>query len=292
MESNVNIRAILAPYDSGYRSARMGAGPEHLFANGLKDALRSTQREVRATVVESQSALPAEVATAFELDRLIAQEVRAATQRGEFPLVLSGNCNSSVGTMSGAGTENLGIVWFDAHADFNTPETTTTGFSDGMGLAIAVGHCWSRLVTSVPGFHPLPEASVVLAGTRAAEPAEQERLANSEVTVVGADLIREKDVADALGVALDGLRALVDRVYIHLDLDVLDPEKLAPANEFAPPGGLVREKVEDAIRLVHERFTVAAAGIASYDPAFDTEGEILRAASKLAKALVAGHPEV
>lgn len=292
MDSNVDIHAILAPYDSGYRSARMGAGPEHLFANGLKDALRSTQREVRATVVESQSALPAEVATAFELDRLIAQEVRAATQRGEFPLVLSGNCNSAVGTMSGAGADDLGIVWFDAHVDFNTPETTTTGFSDGMDLAIAVGHCWSGLAASVPGFNPLPEANVVLAGTRTTEPAEQERLNSSEVTVVGADLIRKKGVADALGAALDDLRARVDRVYIHLDLDVLDPEKLAPANEFAPPGGLIREEVESAIRLVHERFAVAVAGIASYDPASDAEGEILRAASKLAKALVTRHPEV
>lgn len=292
VDSNAHIRAILVPYDSGHRDARMGAGPEHLLENGLEDELRSVHREVRATVVESQSVLPAEVATTFELDRHIAQEVRAAIRRGEFPLVLSGNCNSAVGTMSGTGADELGIIWFDAHADFNTPETTTTGFSDGMGLAIAVGHCWTAMAASVPGFSPLPEANLVLVGIRDTEPAEQERLEDSDVTVVGVGLLRETGVADALSTALGDLHARVDRVYIHLDLDVLDPEKLAPANEFAVPGGLVREEVEEAIRLVHERFTVAAAGIASYDPAFDAEGAILRAGSALARTLVVPRPEI
>lgn len=119
--------------------------------------------------VESQSSLLAEVATAFELDRLIATETRLAVEAGEFPLVLSGNCNSSVGTISGAGIGNLRVVWFDAHADFNTPKTTTTGFLDGMGLAIAVGRCWSGLASSIPGFSPLPEANVVLVGIRSTE---------------------------------------------------------------------------------------------------------------------------
>jgi arginase len=231
--------------------------------------------------------LPAEVATAFELDRLIAQEVRIAKKRGEFPLVLSGNCNSAVGTISGAGA--LGIVWFDGHADFNTPETTTTGFSDDTGLAIAAGHCWTSMAKSIPGFEPVPEANVVLVGTRDIEPAEQERLDDSDVTVAGAGIVRKNGVASALGGALDDLRTRVDRVYVHLDLDVLDPETLAPANEFAPPDGLLQAEIEEALQLVGERFTVAAAGIASYDPAFDAEGEILRAGSGLAKTLAAPH---
>lgn len=292
MDNNIDVRAILVPYDSGHRGARMGVGPEHLLENGLEDELHSIQHKVRTTVVESRSTLPAEVATAFELDRLIAREVRAAMERSEFPLVLSGNCNSSIGTISGAGTEGLGIIWFDGHADFNTPETTATGFSDGMGLAIAVGHCWTSMATSIPGFVPVPEANVVLIGTRDIEPAEQERLNSSDVTVVSANTIRESGMAEALGATLEDLRSRVDRVYVHLDLDVLDPEKLAPANEFAPPDGLFRAEVEEALRLVRERFTITAAGIASYDPSFDAEGMVLRAGSGLARTLTAPLPEV
>jgi arginase len=88
----------------------MGRGPERLLSGGLEGALRSHGREVRKTVVEPEGALLPEVATAFELMRLVSGEVRGAAGSGEFPLVLSGNCNASVGTVSGAGSQGLGIV--------------------------------------------------------------------------------------------------------------------------------------------------------------------------------------
>lgn len=216
----------------------MGRGPERLLSGGLEGPLRSHGREVRKTLLKPEDALPAEVATAFELMRLISGEVREAAESDEFPLVLSGNCNASVGTIGGVGGgEELGIVWFDAHADFNTPETTTTGFTDGMGLAIATGHCWGAMAGSVPGFSPVTEENVVLVGARAVEPAEQERLDGSGVALVGADRLREGDVEDALRASLDALGSRVSRVYVHLDLDVLDPREVGQANEFAAPGG-------------------------------------------------------
>ncbi len=158
------VYTVLAPYDSGHRGVRMGAGPKHLWDNGLQEALRSEYRPSLAFAeVHPETAPPAEVATAFELDRLVSDRVREAIAEGEFPLVLSGNCNTSVGTIAGVGKGGLGVVWFDAHADFNTPATTTTGFTDGMGLAIAVGHCWETMAQGVPGFSPVAEEDVVLA---------------------------------------------------------------------------------------------------------------------------------
>jgi arginase len=279
---------ILVPYDSGHRGVRMGRGPEYLLENGLRDALRQEQNAVNPVVVESQSTLPAEVATAFELDRLVSEEVRAAMEAGEFPLVLSGNCNTAVGTLGGIGPYGSGIVWFDAHADFNTPETTTTGFTDGMGIAITVGHCWSAMAASIPDFHPLAETNVMLVGTRDASRAEQKRLDDSEVVVVEADLVKRKGLPEALAAALHTLRSRVERVYIHLDVDVLDAEQVGPANEFAVRGGLTQEELVEAISMIRERFTVAAAGIASYDPAFDGTGAVLRAGLACVRALVAG----
>jgi arginase len=128
------------------------------------------------------------------------------------------------------------VVWFDAHADFNTAETTTSGFTDGMGLAVAVGHCWQKMAEGVPGFSPVAEEDVLLAGVRDAQPAEEDRLAASRVTVVGADRIGREGLR-VLAAALDGLRLRAGRVYVHLDLDVLDPAKAGRANEFAPEGG-------------------------------------------------------
>ena len=279
-----DVSVIVVPYDSGHRGVRMGAGPGHLVEGGLAEALRTRGPTPSFATVHPEGDPPAEVATAFELDGLVSGQVRDALAEGRFPLVLSGNCNASIGTISGAGTGDLGIVWFDAHADFNTPETTTSGFTDGMGLAVAVGHCWRRMAGGVPGFSPVAEENVVLAGVRDAQPAEEERLAASGVSVVDANRIGREGLR-ALAGALDGLKTGMDRVYVHLDLDVLDAEKVGGANEFAPEGGLGTEELLAALGMVSGRFDVVAAGIASYDPTFDADGRVLKTALACVEAL-------
>lgn len=265
----------------------MGAGPEYLLKNGLGEALTTEGRSAISTTLRPEGELLTEVATAFELNGLVSGQVRGAVSEGELPLVLSGNCNTSVGTLAGAGPEGLGILWFDAHADFNTPETTTTGFTDGMGLAIAVGHCWKAMAGAVPGFSPVPEENVVLAGIRDVDAAEKERLAASRITVVDAGSI-EREGVRVLAEALDALRTRVGRIYVHLDLDVLDAKKVGRANVFASEGGLNAEDLEAALGLVRGRFEVAACGIASYDPTFDTNGRVMRTALSCVRVLT-GH---
>ena len=289
MESYPDVRVIAVPYDSGHRGLRMGAGPEHLLGNGLAGALEAAGRKARTVSLHPERVPTAEVATAFELDGQISGGVRDALADGQFPLVLSGNCNASVGTIAGAG--GPGVVWFDAHADFNTPETTTSGFTDGMGLAVAVGHCWRKMAEGVPGFSPVAEEDVLLAGVRDAQPAEEERLAASRVTVVGADRIGREGLR-VLAAALDGLRPRAGRVYVHLDLDVLDPAEAGRANEFAPEGGLGVDELLAALRMVRGRFDVAACGIASYDPALDENGSVLRAALACVGELASPTPPV
>jgi arginase len=284
VEEYPDARILVVPYDSGHPGRRMGAGPEHLLDNGLLKLLRSRGRDLSFTALRPETDPPAEVATAFELDALVSEQVRAAIAEDAFPLVLSGNCNTSVGTLAGVGPEDLGIVWFDGHADFNTPETTTTGFSDGMGLAIVVGHCWKEMAGAVPGFSPVVEQNVVLAGAREIEPAEEERLAASGVNVVSGPRVGQEGLR-VFADTLDELKTRVGRVYVHLDLDVLDPGKVGKANEFAPEGGLGVEELEAALGMVRGRFEVAACGIASYDPTFDSDGRVLRAALACVRAL-------
>ncbi len=284
MEGKPNVSVVVVPYDSGHRGLRMGAGPEHLVEGGLAETLRTRGRSPSFATVRPEGDPPAEVATAFELHGMISDKVRGALAEGQFPLVLSGNCNASVGTVSGAGPEGLGIVWFDAHADFNTPETTTTGFTDGMGLAVAVGHCWRKMAEGVPGFSPVAEESVVLAGARDVQAAEVERLAASGVTAVEADRIGREGLQD-FAAALDSLTPRVGRVYVHLDLDVLDPARVGKANGFATEGGLDVGELLAALGMVRGRFDVVAAGLASYDPSFDADGRVLDAALACAEAL-------
>ena len=284
MDDARDIRIVTVPYDSGYYCWRMGGGPEHLLENGLVDKLGREGREARTEVLHPENTPPVEVATAFELNGLVSESVREAIAGGEFPLVLSGNCNTSVGTIAGANPEGLGVVWLDGHADFNTPETTKTGFSDNMGLAIAVGNCWNAMAAGVPGFVPVAEKNVVLAGAREIEPGESRRLSASEVTVFETDSIGREGLR-AFEEALDRIRSSVGRVYVHLDMDVLDPEEAGRANEFAPEDGLGVRELEAALGMVRDRFAIAAAGIASYDPTCDGDGRVLQAALACVKTL-------
>src|SRR5262249_39623543 len=119
---------------------------------------------------------PAEIRTAFVLSGLIAERVRASRRDGWFPLVLSGNCNAAVGTVTGCGYQNTAVVWFDAHGEATTPETTTSGFLDGMGISILTGQCWKTLACSILEFQPVSGDRIVLVGSRDLEAPEFELL--------------------------------------------------------------------------------------------------------------------
>jgi len=152
--TGVQVCLIRVPYDSGNRGVRMGAGPEKLAA--AAERLRSGGFEVTQASVEAPPGFRTEIGTTFALHRAVAVEVRAALAGAAFPIILSGNCGSAIGALGGAGA-GTGLVWFDGHGDFNTPETTESGFLDGMALAIATGRCFRPLAASVSGFAPVPE---------------------------------------------------------------------------------------------------------------------------------------
>src|SRR6478735_11713834 len=112
--------------------------------------------------------------------RAFAKHVHAARTARRFPVVLSGNCLAAVGVIAGLG-EGTGVIWIDAHGDFNTPQTTTRGFLDGMTLATATGKCWVELANGIEGFMPVPEDAVVLIGARDLDPGEKAALARSSI---------------------------------------------------------------------------------------------------------------
>jgi arginase len=264
----------------------MGAGPEHLLRNGLEDELRADGHELRVSSIEAQRPFHAEIATAFELYGALSRRVREVQAGGQFPLVLSGNCGSALGTVAGANPERLGIVWFDGHGDFNTPETTSSGFLDGMVLATAAGLCWRKMSASIPHFRPIAGDEIVHVGGRDFDPEERGLLEANGVAIVDAKSIRASGPLQALESAMETLSRKVSRLYLHFDLDVLDPE-IAPANQYAPRDGLSVAAVREAITMIGERFTISAAGLAAYDPSYDREDRICRAGVQIASDIVA-----
>jgi arginase len=235
----------------------MGRGPTALAQD---DDFLAAVGNPRVTTVAPVDESRPEVARIFELDRRLAETVAAADG---FPLVLAGNCVSCLGTTAGIGADGLGVVWLDAHADFDTTEDNLSGFTDVMGLAILTGTGWDALRATIPGFEPVPERNVVLAGVRDLEPYQRERMDRSELrTVPGAF------EAGALRTELDALRLDVGRVYLHFDLDAIDADEVR-ANEYAAGGGPTLEAALAAVDDVFDRFDVAAAALTAYDPSVD-----------------------
>ena len=282
----MKVQVIQVPYDSGHRSLRAGSGPEHFINNGLIQALQAEGHEVSVETVDSQAEFRAEVQTQFELYGSLAKQVAEAKRNDKFPLTLSGNCGASVGVIAGVGSKRLGIIWFDAHGEFNTPETTISGFLDGMGLAIATGLCWKRLAASIPGFSPISGSNILLIGGRDFDEGERERLEKAGVTVLDAAAVEQKGIQIALDSIVPEFLHNVNEVHLHIDLDALNPME-APANSFVTENsGLRVEEVSETIRSVRQSLNITSATIASFDPRYDPQGKTLRAVFKLIKQII------
>jgi arginase len=264
----MKIDLILVPYDSAQRGVRMGAGPEHLVAAGLPAHLERLGHFVEVTTIDPPlDSWRAELRTAFELAAMIAASVRGSQRRGAFPVVLAGNCFASLGVVTalGAGT---GVLWFDAHGDFNSPETTTGGFLDGMALATLTGRCFTGMSSRLLGFLPIREQDAWLLGTRDLDPAEEEMLLDSPVGRVSAESIGS-ELGDRVRRELDGPQQL----HVHLDLDVLDPSD-GQVNEYACEGGVSAANLRSAMQSLGALDTVAALTLSAYDPSYDIDGRV------------------
>jgi len=165
-------------------------------------------------------------------------QVDDALAAGNKPLLLAGECSIAVTTLAAALSHrpDARVLWLDAHADYNTPATTPSGYLGGMSLAGACGAWDPKLATAIPS------ERVVLAGVRDLDEGERALLSQSGATLVGASTV---ETLVAVKNAIDGAP-----VYVHLDLDVLDPEHF-PA-QFPAPGGLHPEKLYDLAEAVME----------------------------------------
>ncbi len=180
----------------------------------------------------------------------------------------------------------VGLIYFDAHADFNTPETTLSGMLGGMDVSVAAGMCLTRLRLK-SGLDPaLPTRYVVFGGLRDVDPLEQELLDRSDCEYLSVGDIRA--ASDAVSSQMKRLSRLTDVIYIHIDMDVLDPSEVSGHPLTAPEGPTSRE-LATAIQKMFTWPKAAAIGIASIPfGERDKAGHSLRAAYRLIEAAVRG----
>ncbi|MEX1142569.1 MAG: arginase family protein [Thermoleophilaceae bacterium] len=185
-------------------------------------------------------------------------QVDDALEGGRLPVLLAGECAIGLTTLPTVlrHRPDTVVLWLDAHGDFNTPDTTVTGTLSGMALAGACG-LWDSGLTP----DAVPEDRAVLAGVRDLDDRERKALELSDVTVIGASPI---ETLVAVKNALNGAP-----VYVHLDLDVLDPEVL-PARDPAP-GGLAPEKLFDLLEAVTGDCELVGVEVTTFEAPDDEE---------------------
>ena len=279
------IAALVVPYELGRLRDGVGCGPEHLLEGGAAVALASAGADVRTELIELEPRFAAtglgEADAAFELIRLVMDRVRAARERGAFPVVFAGSCFNAVGSIMALNDPALGVVYFDAHPDFSEPATTTSGYFDSMGLAVLTGGAWQAMLAGIPGARAVPEGRVVLAGARDFDPSERRRVEDSEIVHLGADRLRSPD---ALIATLRAMRPAISSLYVHLDLDVLDSAE-ATVNIYASSDGVRADGLVGLVEALFREFRVAGVSLTAYDPSYDEGDRVPPIANRVLEAI-------
>lgn len=194
----------------------------------------------------------------------IAAAVAEGRRAGQPVLVLGGNCASVPGVIGGLQQAHgpdarIGLVWFDAHGDFNTPRTTLSGMLGGMPVAVSAGLAYPRWREMSLQSTPLPTNRIVMVDVRNLDPAEEQLIRATDVTIAAP---AKGFPGEDLQAAIDALAAECDLIYLHIDSDILD-ERYVPNHHTVEPNGPSMEQVLAAVETVMATGKVVAYAIVS-----------------------------
>lgn len=307
----MKIQFLLVPYDSGRREWRMGRGPSYLLRHGVGSSIRALGHEVDAEYVEPggvQAPNPpasTEIATSFSLYREVADRARTAHENGALPIILGGNCGVSLGAMAslvprrqilsvGDGEpsypdlEDVGVLWLDAHGDFNTSETSPSGNIHGQILAALAGYGDERLVSVGGPGRKVDPRRIVIVGARDLDSGERALLHESGVhvrTIADIDRRGMSEIAqEALRLATDGANG----VYVMLDMDAVDPSE-APGVGTPVPGGITYREAHLMMEMVAESGKLLGLDLVEVNPILDRENKTAILATQLALSAAGKH---
>ena len=208
------------------------------------------------------------------MGRRVAGAVATSIQVGHFPLVLGGDHSLSVGSIRGAAKhKKLGVIWVDAHADFNTAETTPSGNIHGMPLAALCGLGDGRLTCLLNETPPvLDPGRVAVIGARDLDPGEKRNLREANVMVQSMEQIDRIGMVAALEKAIHRISRDVDGIYLSLDMDALDPRH-APGVGTPVPGGLTYREAHLACEVIAETGKLIGMDLVEVNPILDVQNQ-------------------
>jgi arginase len=293
----VKVDVIKNPYSGARNVPELSINPDYIHAAGLERLIHEWGGELIRPVQDIRLSEDQEkqygpwnrMALA---NRNFAEVVREGLQDDLLTVGLEANCNDLLGMLAGlkydsdGNARRVGLIFIDAHGDFNVPETTLSGMLGGMPVAIAAGHALHNLRQTTGLNEPLPMSHIVWGGVRDLDPLEADRFREHEVQQFSVQDIR--DLSADLRDEINDLAERVDVIYVHMDMDVLDPAEVG-GHPLTVPDGPTSSELAAAMTLMFQNPKTVALGIAS-TPAgsFDADGSSRRAALNLIEGAING----
>lgn len=293
----VLVDVVKQPYGGARNVPEISMNPDYIHAGGLErligewggelvrpvQDIRLTKEQDRQYGAWNRMALA---------NANMAASVRDGRGRAALTVGLEANCNVLLGMLAGlkydadGGERSVGLVFIDAHGDFNTPETTLSGMLGGMPVAVAAGHALHNIRKTSGLTQPLPMQHIVWGGVRDLDPLEADRFEEYDVQQFSVEDIRS--LSGDLERQMDALSERVDLIYVHIDMDVLDPEEV-PGHDLAVADGPSSRDLAEAMTMMFRYPKAVALGIAS-TPAgpLDPEGVSRQAALNLIEGAIRG----
>lgn len=275
-----DISIIGVPMDLGQSRRGVDMGPSAVRYAGMKERLRELSYQVKdlGNIVvshpqEDQNTSESNLKNLEEVVKVsseLAACVDAEISNGRFPLMVGGDHSISIGSLAGMSKhyDNLGVIWYDAHGDLNTPDTSPSGNIHGMPLAASLGIGDPQL-TEIYGKGPkIKPENVVIIGARCLDPGEKELIREKGIQVYTMHEIDRMGMPAVIEETIEYLKERTDGLHLSLDLDGLDPSE-APGVGTPVIGGMTYRESHLAMEMLFETGLITSAEFVEVNPILD-----------------------
>ncbi|MCY9400764.1 arginase [Bacillus haynesii] len=293
------ISMIGVPMDLGQLRRGVDMGPSAIRCAGVNERLESLCQDIEdlgdMTIGQREDEKEGGKPASEELRNLkaitkasakLAETVDKIVASGAFPLVLGGDHSIAIGTLAGLVKhyQNLGVIWYDAHADLNTKETSPSGNIHGMPLAISLGIGHEGLTGIYGKETKIKAENIVIIGARSLDDGEKELIRDKGIKVYTMHEIDRLGMTRVMEETIDYLRDRTDGVHLSLDLDALDPND-APGVGTPVAGGISYRESHLAMEMLEESKLITSAEFVEVNPILDEKNRTAEAAVALMGSL-------